>query len=44
VGKLLDEAAFSQFGKHLEEDAAGGLFDLEGAGEIFKGHGAISKL
>jgi hypothetical protein len=44
VGKLLDEAAFLEFGKHLEEGAAGGFFDQEGTGKVFKGDGAVSKL
>jgi hypothetical protein len=37
VGKLFDEAAFFEFGEHLEEGAAAGAANLEGAGEIFEG-------
>ncbi|HKE08165.1 MAG TPA: hypothetical protein VKB48_10060 [Candidatus Acidoferrum sp.] len=44
VGKLLDEAAFLEFGKHLEEGAADGFLDLEGTGKVFEGDGAVSKL
>ena len=43
-GKLFDEAAFFQLGKHLEEGSAARFADLEGAGEVFEGSGAISKL
>jgi hypothetical protein len=35
VGKFFDEAAFFEFGEHLEEGAAAGPPDLEGAGEVF---------
>jgi hypothetical protein len=44
VGKFLDETTFFQLGQHLEEGAAAGFADLEGAGEVFERGGAISKL
>jgi len=44
VGKFLDEAAFFELGEHLEEGAAAGATDLEGAGKVFQGGGAVSKL
>lgn len=44
VGKLFDEAAFFEFGEHLEEGAACGFPDLEGAGKVVEGDGAIPKL
>ena len=43
MGKLLDEAAFLELGKELKEGAAGGFSNLEGAGEVFEGDGAVSK-
>jgi hypothetical protein len=44
VGNFLDEAAFFELGKHLEEGAAAGAANLEGAGEVFQGGGTVSKL
>jgi hypothetical protein len=44
VGELFDEAAFFEFGEHLEQGMAGGFLDLEGTGEVFQGDGAVSKL
>jgi len=44
VGKFFNEAAFFQLGEDLEEGAAAGFPDLEGAGEIFEGSGSVSKL
>jgi hypothetical protein len=44
VGKLFDEAALFQFGQHLEEGAAAGAANLEGAGEVLQRGGAVSKL
>jgi hypothetical protein len=34
--KFFDEAAFFEFGEHLEEGAAAGPPDLEGTGEVFE--------
>src|SRR5215470_17469223 len=44
VGELFDEAAFFEFGEHLEQGAAGGFLDLERTGEVFEGDRAVSKL
>jgi hypothetical protein len=44
VGKFFDEAALFELGEHLEEGAAAGLPDLEGAGKVFEGDGAVFKL
>jgi hypothetical protein len=44
VGKFFDKAAFFELGEHLEEGAAAGLPDLEGAGKVFEGDGAVFKL
>jgi hypothetical protein len=44
VGKFFDEAALFELGKHLEEGAAAGPPDLEGAREVFQGSGSVSKL
>jgi hypothetical protein len=44
VGKFFDEATLFEFGEHLEEGAAAGFLDLEGAGEVFDGSGSASKL
>ena len=44
MGKFFDEAAFFELGEHLEEGAAVGAADLEGAREVFQGGGTVSKL
>ena len=44
MGKFFDEAALFELGEHLEEGAAAGSADLEGAGEVFQGGGSVSKL
>lgn len=44
VGKFFDQAALFELGEHLEEGAAAGSPDLEGAREVFQGSGPVSKL
>src|SRR5262249_41759950 len=44
VGELFEEAAFFEFGGHLEQGVAGGFLDLERTGEVFEGDRAVSKL
>ena len=44
VGKLLNQAAFFQFGEHLEKGATGRFFDLQGAREVVEGHRAVPTL
>jgi hypothetical protein len=44
VGKFFHQATLFELGEHLEQGAAAGLFDLEGAGEVFERYGAIPKL
>ena len=44
MGKFFDEAAFFELGEHLEKGAAAGAADLEGAGDVHQGGGAVSKL
>jgi len=44
VGKFFDETEFLELGEHLEEGAAGGAADLQGAGKVFQRGGTVSKL
>jgi hypothetical protein len=44
MGKLLNQAAFLEFGEHLQEGSPVTFSYLERAGEILKGNRVILKL